>query len=226
MKMERVLVLSPHPDDEILGLGGTLLHCKQLGAAVFVCCITDGVSARHDLIGQQKERFFTAMEKLGVSGSSYLGLPDQKLDVVPLVDILKPVEKIVSDFQPDTIFFPTMGDVNQDHRRCHEAGLVLSRPTPQCIIRNTLCYEVPSSSEWYPAALAQVFAPNYFVDISRFIDRKIQMLSVYDAGEKGEIRDFPHPRSYEAVRVKARQTGVMIGVEYAEAFQILRAVEK
>lgn len=219
-----LLIVAAHPDDEVLGCGGTLALLADQGAQVHVAFLADGVFSRDPSHGRQVDLVARraaaqkACDVLGVKSVSFGDFPDNRMDTVALLDITKAVEELIARRQPDTIFTHHAGDLNIDHRRIHEAVVTACRPQRGCSVKTLLCFEVPSSTEWQLSGSAPVFAPNWFVDISATLDRKLAALDAYAA----ELRPWPHPRSKQGVEHLARWRGATIGSEAAEAFMLGR----
>ena len=220
-----ILVLAAHPDDEVLGCGGTIAKLARQGATIHVAFLADGVSSRSgDLIAQQAELPFRriaaqkACDILGVKSLSFGDFPDNRMDTIALLDIIKPIETLVAKYQADMVFTHHAGDVNIDHRRIHEAVSAACRPQSGHPVKTLLCFEVPSSTEWQLPGSAPIFAPNWFVDISDTLDSKLAALEAYAA----ELRPWPHPRSRQGVEHLARWRGATVGVDAAEAFMLGR----
>lgn len=219
--MKSILILAAHPDDEALGCGGTIAKLAKQGAAIHVAFLSDGVSSRTRGAGLQQTELTTrraaaqkACDILGARTVFYGEFPDNRMDSVALLDIIKPIEALVAKYQPDTVLTHHAGDVNIDHRRIHEAVVTACRPQCGHPVKTMLCFEVPSSTEWQLPGSAPVFAPNWFVDISDTLDRKLAALDSYAA----ELRAWPHPRSRQGVEYLARWRGASVGVDAAEAF--------
>ncbi len=223
--MKRVLVVSAHPDDETYGVGGTILSHVSRGDAVFVLILTDGVTARHNEIEQQKTAAEQACACLGVAKVCFAQLPDQGLDGLPLLDVIRPISGAIREFQPEIVYTHHGGDVNQDHRSVFEATLVAVRPVGHNPVQRVLAYEVPSSTEWGPPCGDWVFRPNVFANIAPFLDQKLAALEMYSKTYESEVKPFPHPRALEAVRIYAQQRGVSVGMLAAEAFMLLRELQ-
>jgi len=223
--VKSVLILAAHPDDEVLGCGGTIANLASQGASVHVAFLADGVSSRGgDAVAQQaafearREAAGRACAILGVNTFSFGDMPDNRLDSLALLDIIRPVEALIDQQQPDVVFTHHAGDVNVDHRRLHEAVVTACRPQSGHPVRTLLFFEVPSSTEWQPPGSGPVFAPNWFIDISATLERKMAALEAYSA----EMRPWPHPRSRPGVEHLARWRGATVGVEAAEAFVLGR----
>jgi len=225
--MAKVLVVAAHPDDEVLGCGGTIARHADAGDQVEVLIMAEGVTSR-----QQKRARRQATEELsalvqsarqagmilGAMGVELVDLPDNRLDSLDRLDLIKQIEERIARHQPQVVYVHHSGDVNVDHRRLHEAVVTACRPTPGNIVRRLLSFEVASSTEWQPPGSAQGFQPNWFVDISAQWPRKLKALETYAC----EMRPWPHARSLEALEHLARWRGAQVGVEAAEAFCLLR----
>jgi LmbE family N-acetylglucosaminyl deacetylase len=216
-----ILILAAHPDDEVLGCGGTIAKLVDEGATVNVAFMADGVFSR---VGEEsvQQLELTARRKaaqracamLGVKSVSFGDFPDNRMDTIPLLDITQAVEALIAKHQPELVFTHHAGDVNIDHRRLHEAVVTACRPQQGHPVKTLLCFEVPSSTEWQLPGSAPAFMPNWFVDISTTLDRKLAALEAY----ADELRAWPHPRSRQGVEHLAHWRGATVGVDAAEAF--------
>ena len=224
---ENVLVVAAHPDDEVLGCGGTIARLAQAGVKVDVLLIADGEKSRltnEDTaeLGKLKNKRQSAAERariiLGSKSVECLDFPDNALDTVSMLDIVKVIEKRIENLRPNVIFTHHPSDVNIDHRIVYEAVTVACRPVPEFPVKELLFFEVMSSTEWRPAGKGQNFHPHYFVDISNTLEVKKNALTAYE----NEMRDFPHPRSLMACEALARWRGATAGVTAAEAFVLGR----
>lgn len=227
MNKESVLIIAAHPDDEMLGCGGSIARHKKEGDTVCVLIMADGVGSRNHteskVAENRAERKCFAQKAnslLGVDELVMLSYPDNRMDSVALLDIVQDIERQLCRSQPSIIYTHSSTDVNIDHRRVHEAVLAASRPQPGNSIRQLLFFETPSSTEWRPPASQNAFAPNWFVDISDFLELKLKALEEY----LPELRDFPHPRSLAAVEYLARWRGACVGLAAAEAFELGRLI--
>ena len=223
MSPERILVVVAHADDEVLGVGGTIARCVSEGKAVHLLVLADGVSSRKYSSEIDLERRVhaskCAQSILGISSCRYFDLQDNKMDSVPLLEIVRLLEPVMAELQPSIIYTHHHGDLNVDHRLTHAAVLTACRPIPRESVREIYGFEVLSSTEWAtPQELP--FTPNFFVDISEYLQTKIKALSAYES----EMREVPHSRSLEHVEVLARHRGYTIGVDAAEAFVVYRII--
>ncbi len=219
-----VLVVAAHADDEALGCGGTLAKHVAQGDTVHVVFVADGVTAREnaapaDLLGRQQATE-NATRTLGISTVACLNLPDNRLDSLPLLDVVQPLEAIIRKLAPQIIYTHHYGDLNVDHRIVHQAVMTACRPMPGSPVREILAFEVISSTEWSSQGLAP-FLPNVFVDISAELEVKMLALEAY----RQEMRDPPHSRSLEHVRCLAQHHGFSTGSAAAEAFMAMRILK-
>jgi LmbE family N-acetylglucosaminyl deacetylase len=220
-----VLILAAHPDDEVLGCGGTIAKLADNGAVIHVAFLADGISSRKGNAKEQSDELVSrrvaakyACDILGVKSVSFGDMPDNRMDTVALLEITKAVEELIAEHRPDKVFTHHAGDVNIDHRRTHEAVVTACRPQPGHPVKTLLSFEVASSTEWQLSGSAPMFVPNWFVDISNTLDRKLAALDAYAT----ELRDWPHPRSRQGIEHLARWRGATIGVDAAEAFVLGR----
>jgi LmbE family N-acetylglucosaminyl deacetylase len=220
----RVLVLAAHPDDEVLGMGGTIaLHAAVRGDEVRVVCLTDGSSTQYPgdeaRRGQKNDEAHRAAAALGVSDYVHLDLPDMRLDTLAHVDVNRVVEEQIRDVRP-AVVYTAHPDVNHDHRAIFDSVAVATRPVPGQPVRRVLTYAPTSSTEWTPAA-TNWFVPNWFVDITETLERKLEAFACFET----EQRAYPHPRNARALRAHAEFYGATVGCEYAEPFVLVRSLE-
>jgi N-acetylglucosamine malate deacetylase 1 len=225
MSTRNVLVIAAHPDDEVLGCGGTLAKLAARGCSVNIAFLADGVTSRlarpEEHARDLAARRLAAHEAAAVLGAKVIGfgeMPDNRLDTVALLDIVRAVEGLIAQVIPDTVFTHFCADLNVDHRRVCEAVVTACRPQRGHPVRRLLCFEVPSSTEWALAGSAPAFAPNWFEDITATLETKLAALACYHA----ELREASHPRSRAAVATLARWRGATCGTEAAEAFVLGR----
>ncbi len=227
--MTTVLVLAAHPDDEVLGVGGTIARHAAAGDEVHVVVAAEGATSR-DPVRDPDSRFgelealraaaHAAAEELGAGSVRFLGFPDNRCDGVDRLDLVKAVEEVVGELRPEWVYVHHSGDVNIDHRRLNEAAFTACRPQPEHCVKRLLSFETASSTEWSPPGTLPGFQPNRFVDITAHWPKKRAALNAY----RQEMRPWPHARSVEAVEHLARWRGASVGLEMAEAFTVLRDI--
>ncbi len=231
MGKQKVLVIAAHPDDEIIGCGGTIAWHVKKGDIVKVIILGDGITSRDRILNKEKRR--CELEELAKSarlsneflGAELVQLGEYaccRMDSINRLDIIKEIEKFIEDIKPDIIYTHHSGDVNIDHRRVHEAVVTACRPLPNFSLKRLLFFEVASSTEWQTPGSATYFKPNWFVDISSTLDLKLKALGFYEK----EMRSYPHSRSIKSLECLARWRGSTVGVEAAEAFMLGRSLVK
>ncbi|MFX1318097.1 MAG: PIG-L deacetylase family protein [Promethearchaeota archaeon] len=222
--MKNVIIISAHPDDETYGAGGTIAKLCSRGVHVELVIYTKAFPPEwdEDEIEKRKKEALAAAKVLGIKEVHFLGYLTTKLDVTPLRDLIDDLNQILKTRNADTLFLPFIGDMHQDHRRLFEVGVSVAKPTPEQTLRRILSYETLSSTEYGTPIFETPFIPNYYVNIKEHLDDKISAVSCY----KLELREYPHPRSIEGVKTKAKARGMEVGLEFAEAFKILRWVSE
>jgi LmbE family N-acetylglucosaminyl deacetylase len=226
--MNKVLVIVAHADDEAIGCGGTLLKHRNNNDKIQIIYMTNGVSARSPIanaaekseINKRAKAQQKACQFLAVNKYHHYDFPDNKMDQVPLIEVTKQIEKVITEFQPSLIYTHHGGDLNVDHRIVHQAVLTACRPQPTCTVKTILTFEVNSSTEWSSAAIGNEFIPNYFVDISDVVEEKNKLLGCYVQ----EMREYPHSRSVQAINNINQWRGNQVGLAHAEAFMLIRKI--
>jgi len=225
--MKTILVIASHPDDEVLGCGGTTARLTSEGNCVYTLILGEGVTSRdkkrdrtkrENEIAELRKQAENANKILGVKKLYAYDFPDNRFDTVPLLDIIKTIEKIKNSVKPDIVFTHHCGDLNIDHQITFKAVVTAFRPTKDESVKEIYSFEIPSSTEWNEPSFSTYFMPDYFVNINKSLEIKINALKEYET----ELRDFPHPRSLEAVEINAKHWGVKMGFEAAEAFKTIR----
>jgi LmbE family N-acetylglucosaminyl deacetylase len=225
--MNKILIVAAHPDDEVLGCGGTIARFLSEGnVEVATLILGEGVTSRdknRDREGREREiavlkkNIMDANKILGIEKVFSFDFPDNRFDTVALIDIVKVIEEVKQAFMPDIIFTHFAHDMNVDHAITNKAVLTATRPMADECVKEIYAFEVLSSTEWnFPLS----FSPDMFVDISTTLVKKQEAMKVY----KSELREFPHPRSIEGISLNAKNWGMKIGLPYGEAFQTLRRV--
>ena len=225
-----VLVVVAHPDDEVLGCGGTIARHADVGDHVEILIVAEGATSRQhkrdrllaeDELSSLAQAAYKAGSILGAAGVELLNFPDNRLDSLNRLDLIKQIEERIHRHQPNIVYVHHAGDVNVDHRRIHEAVVTACRPTPGHVVQRLLSFEVLSSTEWQPPGSAPSFIPNWYVDISSQWERKHKALVAYEC----EMRPWPHSRSIKSSKILSHYRGSTVGVEHAEAFILLRSLE-
>ena len=223
-----VLCVAAHPDDEILGSGGTLRKLRDSGHNIYTCILCAPADARHGRPPEQRLQQVAAEAEriIGVTESMKLEFGNIRFNAVPHIEIVSAIEKAIRTFRPSWVFTHHPGDLNIDHRICYEATMAavmlpqrLSTDLPPTMIERVYLFEVLSSTDWAPAPM-EPFKPNSFFDIRSTFEAKTDALKAFE----GAMKPFPHSRSLENVKYLAHMRGAQVGVEYAEAFVLVRDV--
>lgn len=224
-----VLIVAAHPDDEILGCGGTMARLAKEGNAIYTLILSEGITSRNEKSSRhengkeiKKLRGYIGAANKIIGGKNIFifDFPDNRFDTVALLDIIKIIEKTKENINPDVVFTHHYGDLNIDHQITFRAVMTAFRPLKSEKVREIYSFEAPSSTEWNASLSSTSFMPNYFVDISKTLQLKIRALKKY----KSEIREFPHPRSEEAIKTIAECWGIKVGLNAAEAFETIRII--
>lgn len=227
-KGDKVLIIAAHPDDEVLGCGGTISKAVQkYGADITVnaLILSEGLMGRSDgsTHFEQKDLddFYAdavkAGKTMGLQHSYFEYLPNNRLDGMDLLDIIKLIEKYIAELEPSVVFTHHNGDINIAHRIVYQAALTACRPLGECPVKRLFSFEVPSSTEWAFPTYKSAFSPNVFFEIGNEVETKIKAMECY----RTERRAFPHPRSPELIRAIARRWGGVANMDYAEAFELI-----
>ena len=232
-----VLIIAAHPDDEILGMGGTIAKHTSQHDNVTIIYMATGITARREPADYEiksipkkiQEKWQQEIEKLQqdarksakllkVKTVKFFDFPDNEMDGIHLLKVVKVIEKEIKIAKPDRIYTNHYSDLNVDHKVVYNAVLTACRPS-SFLVKEILCFEVLSSTEWsYPYN----FSPNYFSNIEKHLTKKVNAMKLF----KSEIKKFPHPRSSENIRNVAARWGSVCGFKAAEAFEIVRKIEK
>jgi len=225
--MNSVLVIVAHPDDEILGCGGTVARLIKEGFEAYTLILGEGITSRDDIrdrkkregeISILKNQIKKANDIIGVKKIFTFDFPDNRFDTVPLIDIVKTIEKVKNEIKPDVIFTHYERDLNIDHQITYKAVLTATRPMVGETVKEIYSFEIPSSTEWnYPLS----FSPNVFFDISETLKIKQKAMNEY----KSELREYPHPRSLEGIKLNADYWGMIVGVKFVEVFKSIRVIK-
>ena len=214
---DTVLVIGAHPDDEVLGVGGTMAKHAAAGDEVHSLIVTEGTTHQYgdeQLIEQKRSDAQKCADRLGIAGVHFGELPDMRLDYTPHVEVNAIIDKVCDKIKPDIVYTHSRREVNRDHIAVHDSTLVATRP--ESSVSTVLAYETPSSTNYAPST--DGFEPNLFVDIENHLDTKIHAFSAYET----ELREPPHPRSAESLRAIAKARGTAGELRAAEVFDLLR----
>ena len=224
---KRVLTVAAHPDDEVLGCGGSMARHVTDGDEVFVIFMADGVGARSSIkrlnnneLKERKQAAFSACGILGVKNLHFLDFPDNRMDTLPLLDIIQPLERLIDEIKPDIVYTHHHCDLNIDHQITHRAVMTACRPLPTQCVKTILAFEVVSSTEWALES-EKKFIPNYFITLScEHAKKKLSAIQAYDK----EMRAFPHVRSAENIENLMKVRGASAGVNLCESFEVIRLI--
>jgi N-acetylglucosamine malate deacetylase 1 len=224
----RVLAIAAHPDDEVLGCGGTLAKHAARGDRVTILILGEGLTSRapsreaasRETLPDLQHDARQAAASLGITDVRLLQFPDNRFDGVDLLDVVKAIEGVKTDMHPDFVYVHHWGDLNVDHRVTFDAALAAFRPMPGERAVDVFAFEVPSSTGWGGPSPDRAFVPTHYVSIAAELDAKIRAMAAY----RSERRAWPHPRSPEALRAWAQYRGTQVGLEAAEAFATVRTV--
>ncbi len=217
-----VLVIACHPDDEVLGVGGTIYSLADNGARIFYLILTKGMEEVH---GKQKvidlRKEAEGVHKiLPSNGTTFYDFPSLNLDTVPRREINWSIEKTVAQVKPEIVFTHYWDDINSDHRIVSQSTMTALRPYSAPMVKKIYCYEVMSATEWSIASPTKAFVPVCYIDITHYLDKKLEALAMY----KSQSKAYPHPRSLRSVENHARQRGNTVGLDAAECFWPARLI--
>ncbi|WP_456392071.1 PIG-L deacetylase family protein [Persephonella sp.] len=222
----KVLIVAAHPDDEVLGCGGTVSRLIREGYEAYTLILGEGITSRDKNrnrenrkkeINKLKKQIYKANKILGVKEVFTFDFPDNRFDSVDFIDIVKTIEEVKNNLNPEIIFTHSKSDLNIDHQITYKAVITATRPMKEESVKQIYSFEVLSSTEWnYPLS----FSPNVYFDIEKTLELKLKAMSAYEM----ELREYPHPRSLEGIKIKAGQRGIEAGFYYAEAFELIRII--
>jgi LmbE family N-acetylglucosaminyl deacetylase len=227
MNSKNILIVAAHPDDEILGCGGTIKKLVGMGYCAYTLILGEGVTSRDEVRDRERrEKELELLKMQANDANRFIGVrevflydfPDNRFDSVPLLDIIKVVEKVKSEIEPQIVFTHHEKDLNIDHQITCRAVLTATRPTKGECVQEIYAFEVPSSTEW---SFPLCYSPNTFVDIGETLEAKIMAMKAYQS----ELKDYPHPRSLEGIELSAKIWGMKVGLPYVEAFQTVRVLK-
>lgn len=221
---KNVLIIAPHPDDEVLGCGGTINKMAADGHDVFVLIATRGSSNLYDQskVENVRSEARRAHQILGVSQTFFLDFPSPELDTVSIAEISREFSKIIMQLSVDILFVPHRGDIHNDHRVVFNAAIVAARPVGDCPVSEIYSYETVSETEWAAPFANDSFIPTLFIDITANLERKLDSMNCFSS----QIREFPNPRSVKNIKALASFRGATVGLFASEAFMTIRRIIK
>lgn len=219
----RILVVAPHPDDEVLGCGGAIARHVANGDEVHVVVVGRGIPEQFsdESVARSRSELARAHEVLGVTGCRFLDFPVPRLDVVPAHELADALGSLLHELAPHTVYLPHHGDIHSDHRQVHHATLVAARPLAGCTVRRILAYETLSETEWARPTPEAIFCPTVFINIEDQLPRKLEAMACYES----KLQPPPHPRSLESIERLARLRGSTVHLHAAEAFSQIREIQ-
>jgi len=231
LKNRNIMIVVAHPDDELLGLGATMnMLIKDFNVNTHVVILGEGITSRSSVrdvtewseeLQIHKQNMIEAQAEIGYHSIKSYDFPDNRFDSVSLLDIIKVVESEKNLFMPSVIFTHHGGDLNIDHQRTFQAVMTACRPIKEEIVKAIFTFETPSGTEWQSTSDPRIFAPNVYFEIQKTnLDAKIRAMEKY----KYEKRQFPHPRSPQALDIQSQRCGISVGANYAESFQLIRLI--
>jgi N-acetylglucosamine malate deacetylase 1 len=219
----KILVIAPHPDDEVLGCGGTIKkYSQEKGNEIYRCIVSKTYAPdwSKEFLKNRKREIKNSGEILNIKKTFFLDFPAAKLDTIPQKKLIEAISGLIETTKPQILFIPHGGGLSQDHKAVFYAALIASRPYHPARIKKILSYEVPSESEW--SVSWEPFIPNVYIGIKNEINDKLKAMACYQS----EIRPFPHPRSLEMLKTIAQQRGGECNLNFAEAFVLIREIQK
>jgi LmbE family N-acetylglucosaminyl deacetylase len=223
MNGSKILVIAPHPDDEVLGCGGIIKKLTSQQNEVWVLIMTRGKKGMYseERVLNVRHEALQAHKLLDVSGTRFFDFSAPDLDLVSVSELSLAISEVINEILPDTVFLPFRGDLHHDHKAVFNAGLVATRPLKNSTIKKIYSYETLSETEWAAPFSDDAFVPDFFVNISGVFDAKLKAMKCY----KSQLREFPNPRSLKSIEALANLRGSTVGFTHAEAFMIVRIIE-
>lgn len=218
---KKILFIAVHPDDETLGCGGTILKHKTEGDQIYWLIITSMVKGisnyTQSMVDERREVIQKVSQKYKFDQVYQLGVPTQLVHRIDFRELVLSIEKVINEVKPDTLYSMFNNDVHSDHRISFEAVYSCTKSFRKPFIKTIYMFEALSETEFAPALQTLSFVPNVYVDITDYMDKKLEIMSMYDT----ELMDEPYPRSLSSIEALARVRGSRAGVKYAEAFMLL-----
>jgi len=216
--MNNIIVIAPHPDDETLGCGGTLLRERKFGSRIHwinITCISEIYGWKKNKIITRKKEIEAVSKKYKFNSNYNLDFPTTKLDIIPLIEIIEKISNLFNRIKPNIVYIPHPFDIHTDHQIAAKASIACTKWFRFPFIKRCLAYETLSETHWSQSQ--NIFKPNVYVDISKFLEKKIEIMNIY----KSEIKKYPFPRSEKTIRSLASFRGSMSGFKAAESFELI-----
>ena len=223
--MKKIIVISAHPDDEILGAGGTLLKHIENGDEVYwliTTNVSEDLGFTKERVDSRQQEIIKVEKAVGIEKTFLLGYPTMQLSFSTIIDMVPEISKIFNEVEPEIIYCLNRSDAHSDHRVTFDAVMACTKSFRYPFIKRVLMYECISETEFAPALSEKAFIPNYFVDVSKHFTKKLEIMKIYDS----ELGEHPFPRSLRNIEALAVFRGASVGVEYAEAFQLIKYIDK
>lgn len=222
---KKIIVISAHPDDEILGVGGTLLKHKKRGDEIYWLITTNILESQgfsKERVSSRSDEIKTVAKEIGAKKTFQLDYPTMSLSSSSLITMVPKISEVFNEVKPEIIYCLNRSDAHSDHRITFDAVMACTKSFRYPFIRQVLMYECISETEFAPNLPEKMFMPNYFVEITSFMYEKLEIMKVYES----ELGEHPFPRSLKNIEALATFRGASVGVEYAEAFQLIKFIDK
>lgn len=219
----KILVLAPHADDEIIGVGGTIYKRITQADEVYICIVTKGAQPifSEDVVKRIREETIACHKKLGITKTYFLDFPAVMLEKENRYEINEKISNVIQEVCPDEVYIPHIGDMQKDHQIVAEASMVGLRPKYKHIVKRIYAYETLSETGWNIPNIQNEFIPNVFVNISEYLPKKLDAMKCYAS----QLGDFPDARSLGAIEALAKYRGALMNMDAAEAFMLIRSIE-
>jgi len=216
----KALVIAPHPDDETIGAGGVIARHIVLGDEISWCVVTQGYTPQwsEDTLAKVPQQINAVQKHYGFKNVYRLGFPTVKLNTVPHIELCNALQNVIGEIKPDIVYTTSRNDTNLDHRIVYDCTVVATRPLPGNCVHRVLSYEIGYTNHFGAPSGTCMFQPNIFVDISKYLDKKLSAMKIYET----ELRPSPHPRNIDGLRILAQERGLCVGYEAAECFELVR----
>ncbi|MBN1414282.1 MAG: PIG-L family deacetylase [Bacteroidales bacterium] len=221
--IKNILIIAPHPDDEVLGCGGIIKKFALREKKVYILIASRGKPGMYseDRVKNVRKEALAAHRLLGVTETRFLDYQAPELDLISVSELASAIEAVIREFTADTLFLPHRGDIHHDHKAVFNAGLVAARPVNNNSVKRIYAYETLSETEWAAPFGDDSFLPTFYVDISATFNFKLEAMNCF----KSQLKEFPNPRSLQSIEALANLRGSAVGFTHAEAFMTIRIIE-